>query len=225
MRIKIIFNGCNKSFNDSIIEKVNGFVNYCLGENNEYHGKFSNYAVSSLQGGKMDKNGVLTFKDGAYLYVSSLNMNFISMFMTKLLSSNKGVDEMTVKSFEIERIVPHNEYDIIRTISPILLTVSKDRKKRIVTIKDNDFFDVLTEQSKKKLIKEGFSESKVNTLTIEPFHIENAKTKCVIIKGIPNIASKIMAVVKGEPEIREALYDMGLGKSTGYCFGSVTINS
>ena len=33
-----------------------------------------------------------------------------------------------------------------------------------------------------------------------------------------------MAIVKGEPEIREALYTMGLGKSTGYCFGSVTIN-
>lgn len=152
MRIKIIFNGCNKSFNDSIIEKVNGFINYCLGENNEYHGKFSNYAVSSLQGGKMDKNGVLTFKDGAYLYVSSLNMNFISMFMTKLLSSNKGVDEMTVKSFEIERIVPHNEYDIIRTISPILPTVSKDRFNEISI---NEDFN----SKQRKILKDKFLHS------------------------------------------------------------------
>ena len=224
MRIKIIFNGSNKNFDDSIIGKINGFVNYCLGDNNEYHGKFSNYSVSSLQGGKMDKNGVLTFKDGAYLYISSLDAEFISKFMMKLLSSNQGIDDMTVKYFEIEKLIPHNNYDIVRTVSPILLTVSKDRNKRIVTIKDDDFFDILSEQSKKKLLKEGFDVVKVNTLKIEPFHTEKAKTKCVFIKDTPNIGSMIMAIVKGEPEIREALYTMGLGKSTGYCFGSVTIN-
>lgn len=151
MRIKIIFNGSNKNFDDSIIGKINGFVNYCLGDNNEYHGKFSNYSVSSLQGGKMDKNGVLTFKDGAYLYISSLDAEFISKFMMKLLSSNQGIDDMTVKSFEIEKLIPHNNYDIIRTVSPILLTVSKDRNKRIVTIKDDDF-----NSKQRKILKDKF---------------------------------------------------------------------
>lgn len=221
MRIKIEFSSSERIYKEAMNGKVNGFINYCLGENNIYHGNFSNYCVSSLQGGHMNKKGELSFPEGSYLYVSSSDGDFIETIIETIMSSNKGIDDMNVTTFSVEYIQSYSEYDIIRTISPVMLVWKQGDKKRIVTVKDSDFFEILTEQSKLKLIKQGHDEEKVKTLKIEPFHIEKAKTKDVVIKGIHNITSMIMAVVKGDAGVRCALYELGLGKSTGYGFGAV----
>ena len=52
---------------------------------------------------------------------------------------------------------------------------------------------------------------------------ENAKTKMIEIGKQKNICSQIMLYVKGNKKARVMLYEMGLGKCTGFGFGAVTI--
>lgn len=71
MKIIIKFEGSNEVFKKALNKEVNGFINQCLGKDNPYHGNFSRYCISSMQGGRMNKNGELLFKNNAYLQVST----------------------------------------------------------------------------------------------------------------------------------------------------------
>ena len=53
MILNINFEGSGV-FDKPLNKEVNGLINRCLGENNKYHGKFSNYCISSMQGGRMN---------------------------------------------------------------------------------------------------------------------------------------------------------------------------
>ena len=57
MILNINFEGSGV-FDRPLNKEVNGLINRCLGENNKYHGKFSNYCISQMQGGKMNKEGL-----------------------------------------------------------------------------------------------------------------------------------------------------------------------
>lgn len=61
MKIIIKFEGSNEVFKKALNKEVNGFINQCLGKDNPYHGNFSRYCISSMQGGRMNKNGELLF--------------------------------------------------------------------------------------------------------------------------------------------------------------------
>lgn len=220
MILKIYFERSDEVFEKPLNKQVNGFINFLLGENNEYHGKFSEYCVSSMQGGKMDKDGKLTFKDGAFLRVSSPSMDFLGKIMLSL-SKNRdlSVCSLQYKNFELDEFGTFSDYDVIRMISPLSLRVHR----RVVTYNDDDFIEVLTSKSRKKLIHNGISEEEANTIEFELFHGENAKTKAVQIGGSANISSMVMLVVKGSEKARKTLYNLGLGGCCGFGFGAIEI--
>lgn len=217
MRIKLVFSGSNNNFDCSPQDIVNSCVHRMLGSDNEYHDKFSPYAVSGLYGGEIIDDKV-SYQNGCYFYISSHDENF----MNKIFSSIYGgieMRDMKLIKVELEGFIINDCYDIIKTISPILLF----KKDKLLTFKDEEFIEVLTQKSRRKLLHDGFSENDVNTLVIEPFHFENAKLKFPKVHNIINIASQVMLIVRGNKKVRNALYELGLGKSTGCGFGSIEI--
>lgn len=220
MVLNINFKG-DAVFIGSLNKEVNGFINRCLGKENKYHGHFSNYCVSTMQGGKMNREGIISFSDGGHIQVSSYDVDFINDLVSGIVanSDNLSIGSLQFKSIDIDAFRPFKEYDIIRTISP--LYISKDG--RSLTFKDDNFIEVLTEKSRKKLMHNGLSERVANTLSFSLFHPENAKTKMIEIGKQKNICSQIMLYVKGNKKARVMLYEMGLGKCTGFGFGAVTI--
>ena len=220
MVLNINFKG-DAVFIGSLNKEVNGFINRCLGKENKYHGHFSNYCVSTMQGGKMNIEGIIFFSDGGYIQVSSSDKDFINDLVSGIVtnSDNLSIGSLQYKSIDIDEFRPFKEYDIICTISPLYLS----NKGRSLTFKDDNFIEVLTEKSRKKLIHNGLSERVANTLSFNLFHPENAKTKMIEIGKQKNICSQIMLYVKGNKKARVMLYEMGLGKCTGFGFGAVTI--
>ena len=218
MRIKLKFSPSKIPFTEPTQNIVNSCIHRILGKDNKYHNSFSNYSVSSLFGGMIVDNQMI-YPNGAHFYVSSFNNEFIEQIMFKIIDCNVEMRDMKLIGIDIESFNVHNDYDIIRTISPILL---KD-KERVVTFQDEDFINILTEKSKIKLLKCGFSKNDVETLKFEPFHFENARLKFPKVKNVVNKSSQVMLIVKGKKEIRLALYKMGLGKSTGSGFGAIEI--
>jgi len=221
MRIKLKFDSTENLVTKPLNKEVNGFVNKMLGVNNEYHGKFSRYNVSSMQGGVPTVGGV-KFPNGGFIYISSDDSDFMGKIIMGLISNGKGnsVAGMGFRNFEISDFDVNENFDLVRTISPICTRING----KAITFRDNNFCERILEVSKKKLINCGYEEKDVNTLDIQLFHPENAKTKMVEINGAKNIGNLVMFVVKGKKTVRKALYELGIGTSTGFGFGSVSIN-
>lgn len=143
MKIIFKFEGSNEVFKKALNKEVNGFINQCLGKDNPYHGNFSRYCISSMQGGRMNKNGELLFKNNAYLQVStdSDNTEFINRLINELCDTANGmaIKSLKYKGFEVSVFQPYDKFDVIRTISPLYLT----NKDKSLTFKDEDFLKVL----------------------------------------------------------------------------------
>lgn len=219
MRLKFIFGGSDKPIETPLQDFVNSMIHRMLGKDNKYHDNFSNYSLTGLMGGKY-VGGKFYFNDGAHFYVSSTDEDFIKLIFEsfsqndELMMGHMKLLDVSFDDFEVQR-----DYDIVRTISPILL---KD-KGRTITFEDDDFIDILTRKSRQKLIHNGFTEKEAETLVLTPFHFENAKHTYVKVGKAVNKASSVMIVVRGDKKVRYAMYNMGFGKSTGCGFGSITI--
>jgi CRISPR-associated endoribonuclease Cas6 len=222
-RLKLKFSASNEVFNALLNKKVNGFINGLLGEGNEYHGKFSDYSVSSMQGAVWNDDDTFSFPNGGHIYVSSNNQNFINAIAIGLVS-NKATEICGMKfvGYEVSDYNLYKKYDIVRTISPVLVSTTG---RRMLTFRDDNFLDILREKSIKKLVLAGVDERKANSLKFELFHPENAKTVCAKIGDAVNIASRVMFIVSGNKEARNTLYNMGIGKCTGFGFGAVSVNN
>lgn len=223
MRIKLLFESNSKPISKPLNEEVNGFLNKVLGENNKYHGVFSRYSVSSMQGGHMDKKGILNFPNGGYLFISSDDYEFSSTVMKGLYTANEDLYVMDMKYIKMEicDFIVNERFDLVRAISPIIISYNG----RSIKFNEKEFIDILTEKSIRKLIHCGYDEKLARSIKIKLFHPENAKTKMVEIGKIKNIANRIMLYIEGDKSMRKALYELGLGKCTGFGFGAVNINN
>lgn len=224
MRIKINFKGSNTAYENNNLKQVKGwFEDNAIGRHNDMHDKFSNYSLSPMMGGK--RNGkYISYPDGGYVYFTTMDIELINMVSNNLFCNCKGskVGDLEYKWFEsVPDFHIHSDFDLVRTMSPVLMRM---KDKSYMTVKDEKFIDELLSRSKRKLIKAGLNENKVNTLNMSMFHPENASTVNMQYNGIPNIGSKVMLVVTGDKHVRETLYSMGLGMSTGCGFGTVTVN-
>ena len=200
---------------------LNGFIHESFGENNPYHDSFSNYSISSLQGGKLngDKK-TLNFKNENPHFFISGNDDFIIFAINAFTKSQSSMFGMKYDSIGVFDDFKLNKYfDDVITISPIIIKNDKNWK---ITIKDDDFLNYLIKNCQQKLLHEGIVD---NTFNIEIINPHKAKTKCIWVGNVFNPCSNVRLRIYGKKETRNLLYNMGLGGSTGSGFGCVKIYS
>lgn len=222
MTIKINFKSSNTIYKNNCLHLVKGwFEHTCLGNNNDLHNKYSNYSMSPMLGYTRCKRGE-QFPNGGYIIFSTPSSELMEKVVMSLFNgSGTKVGDMQYNNFEfINDAHIHSDYDIVRTVSPILL--KHDDKK--ITCNDDNFIAMLTDQCKKKLVANGIEPNKAKTLKLEMFHPENSAVVDMQYNNVHNFASKIMLIVKGNAEARKTLYDLGIGNSTGCGFGTVSVN-
>ena len=195
---------------------INGYFHKLLGENNKWHDSFTDYAVSSLQGGHL-VDGYLVFNDNPFITISSENQEFINSVINGALSSDAEVFGMKFKTLDFKDYNVNQYYDKVYTISPIL--IKKDGKK--ISVRDEEFLDTLTNNCKAKLKHKGIVD---DTFKLEIRNLEKAKVKKIMVGDVFNICSMVSLVVYGKKKTRSTLYNMGLGNSTGCGFGTVKIS-
>lgn len=207
--------------------RMNGFIFKVLGENaSKYHDSFSKYSISSIQGGHMsnDKKG-LVFNSRPYIQFSSENMEFLNDFSSGILNAieNKNADFFGLYPVELDGPYEFNPmvsgYDVVKTISPILVRDSKGKK---LTCKDASWADTLTDNCKRKLEHEGVNDP---SFKIEIKNPTALKTKMVWVGETFNPTTIGIFAVYGRPETRRKLYTLGFGNSTGSGFGAVNTYS
>lgn len=196
---------------------LNSYIHHCLGSNNKYHDSFSDYAISSIQGGKLQDNGILMFSDNPYIQISSENVNFITDIMQGIQKTNILLFDMKFQRFEISNFNVGEYCDTIQTLSPILL---KDKNDRKITIEDDNWLELLIAKCKSKLAHKGIVDDSFNIVIRNR---EKSKKRSVFVGNTFNFCTYTSLKIYGQKKTRETLYNMGLGQSTGCGFGSIFI--
>lgn len=229
MELTIYFTRTNETYKGSTNLIVNGFINKCLGKNNKYHDTMSMYCVSQLRGVKMSKDGTFHFngEEQPHVIVRSPDNDFI--FNLFVGTHDFGIGKEALLGMCLDGVAvtdtignPMPEYDIVYTISPILLRDTRfTEKKHYCTFRDSEFTTILKDSCVRKLVAYGVEQEKAESINIELLHPENSKVKTVEIKGVKQFCSQVMLKVTGDPNTRKILYELGFGKGTGIGFGSV----
>lgn len=200
---------------------LNGFIHESFGKNNPYHNTFSDYSISSLQGGKLNSDmKTLNFTNEKPHFFISGNNDFLMYAVNAFITSKASMFGMKFDSVGAFDDFKLNKYfDDIITISPIIVKNNENRK---ITVTDEKFLDYLTLNCQQKLSHAGIKDP---TFKLEIINPHKAKSKCVWVGNIFNPCSNVRLRVYGKKKTRETLYNMGLGGSTGSGFGSVKIYS
>lgn len=214
MIIKAYFDKQDVIIPISCQKELNSFIYKTLGDNNKYHDSFSDYSISSIQGGKLFEKNKLKFNSLPYIIITSLNNEFISDMINGLQNKKYDFFGMKFHKFELSDFKPNKYFDIINTISPVIVKYNN----RKISIDNENFISALKENCIKKLKYKGIED---NTFDIEIRHKEKSKTKLIKVGSIFNICTNISLYVHGTIESRITLYNMGLGGSTGSGFGTV----
>lgn len=216
MRTKIFFTMPEKNIPVNNQKQLNSYIHRVLGHDNSYHDTFSNYAISSLQGGKLMPDGNLKFESNPYIVVSSEDPTFIGLFLEGVQNMDEKFFDMSYLRIELGDYAVHEYFDKVNTISPIL--IKKDGKK--LTIKDDGWLEAITENCIKKLEYKGVSTKGFN---IEIRNPERAKKKIIYVGDVFNPCSMVSLKITGTKKARKTLYNLGIGNSTGSGFGTIEI--
>lgn len=220
MIIKIIFTNPEKNVIPVRNQKeLNSYIHKCIGINNKYHDAFSNYSISSIQGGKIINGKELSFENSApYIVVTSQDMNFLNTLIGGVQKDKFTFFNMHFKNIEVSDFYLNEYCDTVMTISPII--VKKNGYK--ITFKHPEWVNILTEQLKSKLKHIGIED---DTLKIEIRNINKAKEKMIWVGDVFNPCSYLSMKVYGKKKSRLAIYNMGFGGSTGSGFGTIKLYS
>lgn len=215
MILKIILTKPNINIPINNQKELNSFIHRCLGENNKYHDTFSDYSISSLQGGKLNENKFLIFSDNPYIICNTNNMEFITSLIDGL---NRGVKffDMKLEKLLFDDFIVNEFYDKVITISPILIKYNNYK----ITHYHEKWLETLINQSKNKLNKLGVVD---DTFDIKIRNFQNAKEKSIYVGNVFNPSTMISLIIYGKPNTRKTLYNLGLGNSTGSGFGCVKL--
>lgn len=203
---------------------VNSYIHKCLGVNNKYHDVPSDYCISNIRGGVLnDDKTTLRFVNYPFIIITSLNGEFLNDIIKTIMDNDDFGYGIKVDGFEYISEELYDEYNIFRTLTPILLKEKVGDKYKFLTINDDDFVEKLKNHTVKKLFnidnKLDFSgfDLKINQ------HINN-KTKLVMVKNVKNVGSLCDIIICSNKKITEMIYNCGLGQSTGSGFGNVYVS-
>lgn len=221
MRIKVLLSATHEELPINNQHIVNSFIHKALGKDNVYHNAKSNYSISSLWGGKLIHGTTnISFKNGGYIVISSLDKNFLDSIIIGLYKTNFYKD---IKVIGIEFIDEklYSGWNHFATLSPFLIKqYSEKGKYSFLTMNDKDFEIKVKNYLIKKI-------SKINPkLDLSDFDvkIENRKTnkiKKILVKNVINIANQCQLSIYCNKKVAELIYNNGVGQSTGSGFGVV----
>lgn len=225
MTYKIELTGNTVPFKCCVHDSVDGFIRHLLDkEDNQY----SDYSVSQLHGGTLDKNKIMQYYDGAYLWIRTNNEVIIEKLKSKFLNyEGLSIQTMKVKNITEEDFQLYDGYDIIRIDNLYL----RDKNTHKVILQDSmnpdDYTEILRNHSIKKLKHYGVDNLELQFFDILPFHPENWKNKFIKHHNNTKIqpTSNIMIRLYGSQEVKKIIINAGFGQATGYGCGFAKVKN
>lgn len=221
MRIKI-----NLSKSTHTLPIVNNFIttsfiNKCLGESNEFHDSKNDYCISTIIGGKLIKGTTdLSFENGGYFTITSNNNDFFGRILTKIYSF-EFYNDIKITGIDFIEETFYNGWNYFKTLTPFIIKDYSDKHTyNFITLNDDDFSLKVKNYLIKKLSKID------NTLDLKDFDVvinkhDKHKVKRIVTKNVKNLANQCQINIHTNKKVAELIYNIGLGQSTGYGFGTI----
>lgn len=197
---------------------LTGVVNKWIGEENEIHGKSSQYSFSWLQNTVSNKKGINLNRD-AYFFISAYDADLTKRITKGILSFPETFCGSRVIDVQIKNAPEFSTEEKFFLNSPILIRQRVGEKTKHITYLDKNFEHLLTENLKGKLKAANLSTE--NVLVELDKEYASPQTKLVDYKGIKNKTSLVPVIIKGTPEQIAFAWTVGLGNSTGIGFGAL----
>ncbi len=194
-----------------------GTIHKWLGWNNE-HGEISLYSFSRLEGGKASPNG-LKFERYASFFISTVNLEMIKKIIASIQQDPTMFLDLTVVEIVIQENPDLLERELFLNGSPILIKRRLEDKIEHVFFDDPRASQFLKETIQTKMKKAGLSDDSFDIYFDSSY--TKAGTKMITYKGIKNKASWCPVIIKGKPETKLFIWNVGLGNSTGIGFGAI----
>lgn len=250
MRLLIKFTK-NTSSVDAINQHlVNNYIyQKCLRDDEQYHDSKSDYCISHLYGGKLNKETQkIDFPNGAMISVTSQNQNFLNKITVGVLQNVDFVCGMKFKTFELVSEEFMDGWNYFATMSPFIIKSYTSKKEyKFVVFNDETFLNKSQEKTRQRLLvlnEEKFSEALTNhtknklqkinpSIDLSNFKIEvrkHASHKIKTIykeydhvnkKSVVNYANQCHVNVFCNKKVAEIIYNLGIGQSTGCGFGTI----
>lgn len=228
MRIKIIFTANTEKVPNNL-SVVNSYINKCLGINNKYHDRDSDYSISRLLGGIIIDNGQnIEYSKRGYILVSSINPEFLNKLILGVFKNKSIGYGMKFQSIEHIQETFYNGWNYFKTTDMGFMLKKPrdhvdnvdDKYKGYYTLDNCDLADVL-----KKHIINKFSKINPNLnfsgLEIVIDEHPKHKVKYRYSKHVKNAVNICQININTNKKLAKALYDYGIGQSCGSGFGMI----
>ena len=200
-------------------QKLVGTIHKWIG-NNSKHDKISLYSFSWLSGGRRVDNA-LQFSQGATMFISFYDESIIKVIIRTILEDPEMFCGMFVTDITIGAEPQFSERYLYYCDSPIFIK----RKLDDGSVKQYNFNHAQANQYLKETLLSKMKEAGLEedeTLDI-CFDLSYSKKKLKLVRyhGIGNKASLCPVVIKGKPETKQFIWNVGVGNCTGIGFGAI----
>ena len=228
MRIQLKFSPSKELVPNNLTHVVK-YIHKCLGEENVYHDKPSNYVISRLTGGSVVQNGrFIEYTNGGSVFISSGDQDFINKIFAGATANRDFGFGMSLVGLDFVSEDVYDGFNVFKTTDTGILLKKKGGERYVFhTLEEEGFEEELAQQTKRRLSKID------NTLVFDGFRIEVQDSDKNKVRGVVMSSSKTSdkvsvnqanvcsLVVHCNRKVAQAIHDYGLGQSTGIGFGMV----
>lgn len=198
---------------------------------NSLHDKISLYSLSWLDGG-FARNGSLHFPQGAKWFVSFYEEEYVEKLVNGALSQPEMFGGMRVLQIEQKKTPDFGAKYKFKVASPVFIKgkrpadgtpphhylFNEPESDRLLTATLRHKMDVARFADEHKTVKVAFDRD-FQTPKIKKVNIEKFKDGARLF--IEHKASVCPVIIEGTPEAVRFAWNVGVGSSTGSCFGSL----
>jgi CRISPR-associated endoribonuclease Cas6 len=219
IHLKIESDGAIVPFNHQ--SKLTGVIHKWIGKENIEHGNVSLYSFSFLTNGKKSPKGDgLKFEEGTSFFISAYHKDLIKIMIKSIQQDPVMFDGLSVKEIIVQEDPSLEKIEVFYVASPVFIKRKLDNGKvKHYTYKEAETTKLLTETLHTKMAKVGM-EDREAVISFDAYY-PRAKTKVVHYNGIKNLANICPIIIKGRPETKAFIWNVGIGNSTGIGFGAI----
>lgn len=196
---------------------LTGTIHKWIGWNND-HGKISLYSFSRLEGAKANKTG-LKFESGTSFFVSAVNPDLIKKVIAGIQTDPTMFNGLQVSEIILQEDPDLSERDLFFVASPIFIKRRVDNNIDHILFQDPRSNACLKETLSTKMKEVGIVDATFD-IAFDKNHTRAASKK-IDYNGIANRTSWCNVIIKGKPETKAFIWNIGIGNSTGIGFGAI----
>ncbi len=170
------------------------------------------------------KNKKLIFSSPIYFYFSSSIKNILNKYALNLMKREKlrlGKNEVFLSSLEIIKDVIEGEEITVKTISPIVVRKTVEKKSLFLSPESEEFYRQLSKNLSRKTLLHLKRPVDVSEIEIRPASGGFFKKAVVLYKGFPYEGYKGKFLIRAPKEAIETALLAGLGEKNAQGFGMV----